>query len=140
VRLSTRGRYAVRSMVDLAYHSEKLPISLSEISKRQDISLHYLEQLYVKLRKARLVKSVRGPGGGYLLAKKSNNISIKDILLAVNENMYPVQCISVKDFCDRIDRCVTRLVWKKLGDQIHKFFESITLKDLSEEYDKILKR
>ena len=127
-------------MVDLACHTEKLPVSLSKISERQDISLNYLEQLYVKLRRARLVKSVRGPGGGYLLARNSKNISVKDILLAVNENLYPVECVKVKDFCDRIDKCVTRLIWKKLGDKIIKFFESITLKELCEEYDKILKR
>ena len=143
MKISTKGRYAVRAMTDLAYHSKKLPISLSHISVRQDISLHYLEQLFVKLRRAGLVKSVRGPGGGYLLSKDTNNLNLKDILIAVDEEIYPVGCVSKNHKkqkpCDRLDDCVTRLIWKRLGEKIFQTLESITLKELCEEKEKMEK-
>lgn len=141
MKISTKGRYAVRAMTDLAYHSKKLPISLSHISVRQDISLHYLEQLFVKLRRAGLVKSVRGPGGGYLLSREAKKINLKDVLLAVDEEIYPVECIRAngrkKNPCERLDDCVTRLIWKRLGDEIFKTLESITIQELCEEKEKI---
>ena len=143
MKISTKGRYAVRAMTDLAYHSKKLPISLSHISVRQDISLHYLEQLFVKLRRAGLVKSVRGPGGGYLLSKDVKNLNLKDILIAVDEEIYPVDCVSKNHKkqkpCDRLDDCVTRLIWKRLGEKIFQTLESITLKELCEEKEKLEK-
>lgn len=140
MKISTKGRYAVRTMIDLAYHSKKLPISLTRISVRQNISLNYLEQLFVKLRRAGLVKSLRGRGGGYLLARKAEDISLKNILLAVGENIYPVECLREDadnpSPCERLDGCVSRLVWKNLGDQIFKVLESINIKDLCEETEK----
>jgi len=141
VRISTKGRYAVRALTDLACYSKNKPLSLSTISERQKISLYYLEQLFVKMRRAGLVKSVRGPGGGYCLAKEANNISVWDVLSAVNERMYLVDCLQNSDgICDMVDSCVTRLIWKKLGDKIGDELKQITLKKLCCEEKKIDKK
>jgi Rrf2 family iron-sulfur cluster assembly transcriptional regulator len=141
VRISTKGRYAVRALTDLACHSKNKPLSLSAISGRQKISLYYLEQLFVKMRRAGLVKSVRGPGGGYRLAKDANEISVWDVLSAVGEKMYLVDCLQDRDdICDMIDTCVTRLIWKKLGDKIGDELKQITLKKLCCEKKRIDKK
>jgi Rrf2 family protein len=144
LRISTRGRYAVRAMVDLASHSKEMPVTLADISKRQDISLNYLEQLFHKLRKKELVRSVRGPGGGFLLNRSTRELSVRDILFAVDEDIYPVHCVRNgtfhQDLCERLDQCVTRIIWKKLGDHIDKVLGSITLEEMCKESRKIQKK
>lgn len=139
MKISTKGRYAVRAMIDLAYHSEKMPVTLSQISLRQKISSQYLEQLFVKLRREGLVESMRGPGGGYFLAKDPQEITIKDIFSAVEENINPVDCIKIKGKkrypCNRLDSCVSRLIWNRLGNEINRVLESITLKGICEIYE-----
>ena len=115
MRISAKAHYAVRAMLDIASSPQNYPIPLSSISVRQEISLHYLEQLFMKLRKSKLVKSVRGPGGGYLMAKKAGQISIGDIFRAVDESISPAECVDTGNFdgdpCNRVDSCVTRLLW-----------------------------
>lgn len=144
MKISTKGRYAVRAMIDLATNSKDQPVPLSQISERQGISLNYLEQLFVRLRRSGLVKSVRGPGGGYFVAKSPGEISIKDVLLAAEENMHIVECLKYEDdgFCDqyKFDECVTRMIWKRLGDQILKAMGDISIQDLCEEKAKIENR
>lgn len=141
MKVTTRGRYAVRAMIDLAYHSLEHPVSLATISVRQEISQHYLEQLFVRLRRAGLVRSVRGPGGGYFLAKEPKEISVRDIFLAVDEPLSPVECIKWGDPehepCDRLDECVSRVIWKKVADQVAAALDSISLGDLCKEREKL---
>lgn len=132
MRLSTKGQYGVRAMFDLASHAQKGPVPLRQISEREEISLNYLAQLLSKLRKAGLVESVRGPGGGYLLKKEPKKIRISDIVTAVEESLSPISCIEPKKNprCRRIDVCIPRLLWKRLGERIREFLDSITLADL----------
>jgi Rrf2 family transcriptional regulator, iron-sulfur cluster assembly transcription factor len=134
VKLSTRGRYAVMAMVDLARHSNGLPVSLSEIAERQEISLSYLEQLFAKLRRGGLVKSVRGPGGGYLLAHDRDDTRISDIILAVDEPIRAVRCSPGETIGCRTDRtrCLTHDLWEELSNQIHLYLSSVTLGDVCE--------
>jgi len=133
MEISSKGLYAIRGIVDLAMHSRDKPVPLSNVAVRQDISQHYLEQLFVRLRRAGLVASVRGPGGGYLPAQDLDKITIRDILEAVDESIIPASCAEVGDSCNRIDSCVVRLVMQKLADQIARLLESITLGDLCKE-------
>lgn len=141
MKVTTRGRYAVRAMIDLAYHSMEHPVSLATIAVRQDISQHYLEQLFVRLRRAGLVRSVRGPGGGYFLAKDLKDVTVRDIFLAVDEPLSPVECIKWGDPeaepCDRLDECVSRVIWKKVADQVAEALDSISLWDLCKEREKL---
>ncbi|MBQ0712262.1 MAG: Fe-S cluster assembly transcriptional regulator IscR [Porticoccus sp.] len=129
MRLTTRGRYAVTAMLDLALHGDKGPISLAEISKRQEISLSYLEQLFAKLRQQELVSSVRGPGGGYRLARISDEINVAEIIDAVNESIDATSC-SGKGNCHSGDVCLTHHLWDDLSHQIHRFLSGITLDSL----------
>ncbi|HUU50855.1 MAG TPA: Rrf2 family transcriptional regulator [Nitrospinota bacterium] len=142
--LTTRGRYAARAMIDLACHSKGRPVSLQPISERQNISLYYLGQLFMNLRKAGLVKGMRGPSGGYVLTRRPADISIMDIFSAVEEGIYPVNCIreniDTNKICDRQDGCVTRLVWKKLYEQTSKLLATTTLKDACKELDNLKKK
>ena len=133
MRLSTKGQYAVRAMVDLAYYSKDKPVTLQEIADREEISINYLEQLFTKLRRNRIVNSVRGPGGGYLLASRPDKISIGDIIEAVEESLTPVACVEGDVGCNRIDKCVTFKLWKGLGDRIKDFLKSITVQDLCDD-------
>ncbi len=137
MRLSTKGQYAVRAMVDLAYYSKDKPVALQEIAEREDISLNYLEQLFAKLRRNGIVNSVRGPGGGYVLAKKPDEINIGEIIEAVEESLSPVSCIEGDKGCNRIDKCVTFKLWKGLGDRIKDFLSSITVQNLCDDAGKI---
>ena len=132
MRLSTKGQYGVRAMFDLASHSQNGPVPLRQISKREGISINYLEQLFLKLRKAGLVESVRGPGGGYLLKKRPKEIRISDIARAVEESLIPISCIESQKNpkCHRINTCIPRLLWKELGEKILGFLDSMTLADL----------
>lgn len=139
MRLSTKGQYAVRAMVDLAYYSHDKPVTLHDIAEREDISINYLEQLFAKLRKNSIVNSVRGPGGGYVLAKKAEDIKIGEIVEAVEESLAPVACVEGDSGCSRIDKCVTFKLWKGLGDRIKGFLNSMTVKDLCDDADKIFR-
>ncbi len=132
MRLSTKGQYGVRAMFNLASHSKGGPIPLRQISEREEISLSYLEQLFLKLKRAGLVVSVRGPGGGYLLGKRPKEIRVSDIVKAVEEPLALISCIESQKNpkCRRINTCITRLLWKRLGEKIVEFLDSTTLADL----------
>ncbi|HEV8027818.1 MAG TPA: Rrf2 family transcriptional regulator [Stellaceae bacterium] len=132
MRLSTKGRYAVMAMVDLAKHSQGDPIALAEIAERQEISLSYLEQLFAKLRVGGLVKSVRGPGGGYLLGHPADETRISDVILAVDEPIRATRCTPGAPMGCRGSkaRCLTHDLWEELGNQIHLYLSSVTLADV----------
>jgi len=132
VKLSTKGRYAVMAMVDLASTSKGQPIALADIAERQEISLSYLEQLFAKLRKGGMVKSVRGPGGGYLLAHPMEESRISDIILAVDEPIRATRCApgSPAGCRSNRSRCLTHDLWEELGNQIHLYLSSVTLADI----------
>ena len=134
MKLSTKGRYAVMAMVDLARHAQAKPVSLSDIATRQEISLSYLEQLFARLRRAELVKSVRGPGGGYRLARASAETRVSEIILAVDEPIKATRCTEMGQSGCRADRskCLTHDLWEELGNQIHVFLSSVTLHDVLE--------
>lgn len=129
MRLTTKGRYAVTAMLDLALHSHEGPISLAGISKRQEISLSYLEQLFAKLRQRELVSSVRGPGGGYKLSCAADDISVAQIIDAVNESIDATSCAGRGD-CQHGQVCLTHYLWSDLSDQIHQFLSGISLASL----------
>lgn len=131
MRLTTKGRYAVTAMLDLAIHAQKSPVSLSDISGRQEISLSYLEQLFAKLRRNQLVASVRGPGGGYQLSRSGKDINIAQVVDAVNESMDVTRCEG-KGNCQRGEACLTHYLWDDLSSQIYAFLENITLQGLVE--------
>jgi len=132
MRLSTKGRYAVMAMVDLAQHSDGQPVSLAEIAERQAISLSYLEQLFAKLRRGGLVKSVRGPGGGYRLAHHRDRTRIADIILAVDEPIRATRCRPGATLGCSGDksRCLTHDLWEELSNQIHLYLSSVSLGDV----------
>ena len=129
MRLTTKGRYAVTAMLDLALHKDQGPVSLADISQRQAISLSYLEQLFAKLRRGALVSSVRGPGGGYELQGGSESIYIAQIVDAVNESLDSTKCKGAGD-CQGGETCLTHYLWEGLSEQIHTFLEVISLADL----------
>jgi Rrf2 family iron-sulfur cluster assembly transcriptional regulator len=132
VRLSTKGRYAVMAMVDLARNAKGKPLALADIALRQEISLSYLEQLFAKLRRGGLVKSVRGPGGGYLLSREPTAIRISDVILAVDEPIRATRCEPGSPAGCHTDksRCLTHDLWEELGNQIHLYLSSVTLDDV----------
>jgi Rrf2 family iron-sulfur cluster assembly transcriptional regulator len=132
VKLSTKGRYAVMALVDLASHSQGRPVALADIAERQEISLSYLEQLFAKLRRGGLVKSVRGPGGGYLLARSSAETRISDAILAVDEPIRATRCTPGSPTGCRTNksRCLTHDLWEELGNQIHLYLSSVSLDDV----------
>jgi Rrf2 family transcriptional regulator, iron-sulfur cluster assembly transcription factor len=135
VRLSTKGRYAVMAMADLAGNEGGTrPVSLAEIAKRQEISLSYLEQLFAKLRKGGLVRSVRGPGGGYRLSRPASELRIADIILAVDEPIAATRCKTGSPLgcTGTTTRCVTHDLWEELGRQIQVFLSSVSLADVIE--------
>ena len=134
MRLTTKGRYAVTAMLDLALHAQQNPVSLAEISARQEISLSYLEQLFAKLRRGLLVNSVRGPGGGYLLARDAEQIAVADIVDAVNESVDATSC-GGRGNCQGGDRCLTHQLWCDLSNEIHRFLSGISLAELIERRD-----
>ena len=134
MKLSTKGRYAVMAMVDLAQHGTDTPIALADIAKRQDISLSYLEQLFGKLRRHGLVSSVRGPGGGYKLASGPAELRISDIIRAVDEPIRTTACADggVHGCTGTTSRCLTHDLWDELGRQIQIFLSSVTIEDVIE--------
>jgi Rrf2 family iron-sulfur cluster assembly transcriptional regulator len=129
MRLTTKGRYAVTAMLDLALHAHNGPTSLGDISRRQEISLSYLEQLFARLRRAGLVNSVRGPGGGYLLSQPPEAISVSKVIDAVNESVDATRCQGLSD-CQQGDTCLTHYLWCELSAQIRHFFDDMTLAQL----------
>ncbi len=135
MKLSTKGRYAVMGLVDLAKHSGGRPVALADIARRQEISLSYLEQLFAKLRRGGLVNSVRGPGGGYLLAHPAEQTRIADAILAVNEPMRATRCTpgSPAGCRSNKSRCLTHDLWEELSNQIHMYLNSVTLADVVEQ-------
>ena len=130
MRLTTRGRYAVTAMLDLALHGQQRPISLADISQRQEISLSYLEQLFARLRQNQLVASVRGPGGGYRLNRPSHAINVAEIIDAVNESVDATNC-GGKGNCQAGEVCLTHHLWDELSRQIPRFLSEITLDQLT---------
>jgi Rrf2 family iron-sulfur cluster assembly transcriptional regulator len=134
VKLSTKGRYAVMAMADLAHHSSGKPVALADIAERQEISLSYLEQLFGGLRRGGLVNSVRGPGGGSLMARSQDDMRIADIILAVDEPIKATRCSpgSPTGCHTSKGRCLTHDLWEELGNQIYLYLSSITLGDVCE--------
>lgn len=135
MKLSTKGRYAVMAMVDLARQGANRPVTLAEIAERQDISLSYLEQLFGKLRKGAQVKSVRGPGGGYMLMRHPSEMRISDIIVAVDEPIKATRCTPGSPEGCRADksRCLTHDLWEELGNHIFSFLSSVSLDDVIED-------
>lgn len=129
MRLTTKGRYAVTAMLDLALHADQGPVSLSDISRRQGISLSYLEQLFARLRRHKLVVSVRGPGGGYRLGRCCDEVFVAEVVDAVNESLDTTRCANKGD-CQNGEMCLTHHLWSDLSDQIHQFLSQISLGDL----------
>lgn len=129
MRLTTKGRFAVTALLDLAMQRSSGPVKLAEISKRQQISLSYLEQLFGKLRQRKLVESVRGPGGGYCLAKNMEHVSVADIILAVDEPIDSTQC-GGKENCHNDKKCMTHDLWTSLNALIFNHLGAVTLKQL----------
>ena len=129
MRLTTKGRFAVTAMIDLALHGGDGPVTLAEISERQKISLSYLEQLFGKLRRQALVSSVRGPGGGYNLAKPPGEVSVADIIVAVDEPIDATQC-GGKENCHDEHKCITHDLWVSLNERIFDYLRGVTLAQL----------
>jgi Rrf2 family iron-sulfur cluster assembly transcriptional regulator len=131
MRLTTKGRFAVTAMIDLALHHGSGPVTLAEISGRQKISLSYLEQLFGKLRRHQLVDSVRGPGGGYRLAKDMGQVTVSDIILAVDEPIDATQCAG-KENCKDDQKCLTHDLWAALNDHIIDYLGAVSLRQLAD--------
>jgi len=132
MKLTSKGRYAVTAMLDVAIHAKSGPVPLADISERQAISLSYLEQLFSRLRKSGIVCSVRGPGGGYRLSKCSAQITVSDVIMAVNESVDATKCAGSGD-CQGGEQCITHSLWEGLSKRIENFLENITLAELVEE-------
>lgn len=134
MKLTSKGRYAVTAMLDVALHSNQGPVSLAEISERQEISLSYLEQLFARLRKHGLVSSVRGPGGGYMLGREMNEIAISAIVKAVDETVAATKCHG-EEGCQGGVKCLTHTLWNDLSERIDSFLNNITLSELVQNKD-----
>lgn len=132
MKLTSKGRYAVTAMLDLAFHTETGPVTLSEISKRQDISLSYLEQLFTRLRKQELVRSTRGPGGGYSLNRPADQLAVAEIVAAVDETVDTTRCSGASN-CHDGHQCLAHELWDDLSQQIFGFLENISLHDLMQD-------
>ncbi len=131
MKLTTKGRYAVTAMLDLALHAQEGPVPLADISQRQGISLSYLEQLFAKLRKQGLVDSARGPGGGYRLSRDSNDIAVADVVTAIDEKVDATRCGGMGN-CQDGKPCLTHELWSDLSRQLYEFLENISLGQLVE--------
>lgn len=139
MKLSTKGRYGLRALIDLALNSQEEAVSIQSIATRQNISISYLEQLFSKLKKANLITSVRGAAGGYLLAKPEKEISVGDILRALEGNLDAVTCAANQEnnSCEVSDVCVTKLVWKRINDSITDAVDTMMLDQLVDESRRI---
>ena len=135
MKLSTKGRYGLRAMIDLARYSEEDPVSINSIAARQGISERYLEQLMGLLRKAGLVRSIRGASGGYVLTRSSGEISVGDVLRALEGSLEPVKCAAFysEEGCRAADGCVTKYVWQKINDSINETVDKMMLDELVRE-------
>ena len=135
MKISTKGRYGLRALIDLAQYSEIEPVSISSIATRQGISERYLEQLMTLLKKAGLIKSIRGAGGGYVLAKEISDISVGDVLRALEGSLEPVECAAYHstESCEAAGGCVTKYVWQRINESINRTVDEISLKQLVEE-------
>jgi Rrf2 family protein len=131
LKLSTKSRYGTRMLVDMAQHYNQGPIQLGEIAKRQDVSVKYLEQIIIPLKKAHYVTSVRGPKGGHLLAKPPEEITVAEIVALLEEGSSLVECGEHAEVCPRADSCPTRLIWKEASDAMFERLGAITLADLA---------
>ena len=134
MKLTSKGRYAVTAMLDVALHSKQGPVSLADISERQEISLSYLEQLFSRLRKEQLVQSVRGPGGGYKLGRLPADIAVGEVIKAVDESVDATRCQGHSD-CQGGERCLTHSLWQDLSERISMFLNNITLGELMAKQD-----
>ena len=134
MRLSTKGRYAVMAMVDLAIQSDGRPVPLADVAERQEISLSYLEQLFGKLRRGGLVESVRGPGGGYMLSRTTDETRVADIIMAVDEPIKATRCTpgSPEGCQSNKSRCLTHDLWEELGNHIYLYLSSVSLADVAQ--------
>lgn len=132
MKLSTKGRYGLRALIDLAQYCEKEPVSITSIAQRQGISERYLEQLMSKLKKAGLIKSIRGAGGGYVLDKDAADISVGDVLRALEGSLEPVECsgLNPEEGCQASGECVTKYVWQRINDSINNTVDEIKLDQL----------
>jgi Rrf2 family protein len=139
LKLSTKGRYGLRALIDLAQYSENEPVSITSIAGRQGISERYLEQLMAMLKKNGLVKSIRGAGGGYVLAKNLEEISVGDVLRALEGNLEPVECsgLNPDEGCKSAESCVTKYVWQRINNSINQTVDEIKLVQLVEEQKKM---
>lgn len=142
MKLSTKGRYGLKAMLDLAVHNSEGQVVLKSIAERQGLSENYLEQLFAVLKKAGLVKSIRGSQGGYTLGTSADNITVGDILRALEGSLAPVDCVMENgaSSCSRYDCCVTRGIWEKIRDSINSVIDSTTLENLVEDYRKSIKK
>jgi len=136
MRLTTKGRFAVTAMIDVAMHGGQGPVTLAGVSERQKISLSYLEQLFGKLRRHGLVESVRGPGGGYHLARPANSVSVADVIVAVDEPIDATKCGGRENCTDDGKRCMTHELWANLNTHIFSYLRSVSLAQLVAEQDK----
>jgi len=138
MKLNSKGRYAVQALADIACNNDKTPTNLVEISLRQGISISFLEQIFLKLKKKNLVKSLRGPSGGYILSRPSNEITLSSIIDAVDEKVKTVACKkdSKKGCNGKLTKCITHNLWDDLENHINHFFEKNTLKDIIYNFDK----
>jgi Rrf2 family protein len=130
MRLSTRSRYGVRALFDIAYHSEGSPTQIKEISRRQGITPRYLEQIFQKLKRAGIVESIRGPKGGYYLSRKPEEIVLSEIIQAMGESIQPVFCVRTekgRKKCRREPKCIARVIWNEAGVRLFDYFHSVSL-------------
>jgi Rrf2 family protein len=140
LKLSTKGQYGVRAMFELAKNYEKGPLTIKEIAERQGVSTAYLEQLLNKLRKSKLIRSQKGPGGGYVINRKPEEISVGLILSSLEGPVAIAHCLDpAAKSCKRVEGCVARLLWKSLGEKIEDFLDTINLNDLLKEEAKLLR-
>jgi Rrf2 family protein len=140
MKLSTKGRYGLRAVLDLAVHADEEAVALSQIAERQGISMNYLEQLIARLKKAGIVNGIRGAQGGYMLAIPAEELSVGDILRALEGDLNPVDCSEVKpsdSTCSNSDSCVTKYVWKRISDSINEAVDGIMLSELVAESKKV---
>lgn len=136
MKLSTKGRYGVKAMVELAINYGGAPLSIKTISKRQNISEYYLEQLFSPLRKAKLITSIRGAQGGYVLSRESKDITVAEIMYVLEGPIEIAECIEGVS-CDNLDCCATRLLWAKIKNSIDDVMKSVTLQDIVNDYERI---
>ncbi len=142
MKMSTKGRYGLRALVDLAHYSEKEPVSITSIAARQGISERYLEQLMSKLKKAGIILSIRGAGGGYTLAKPMDEISVGDVLRALEGNIEPVECPGIRkeEGCVSGGACASKMVWQRINDSVNQAVDGIMLEELVNESKKLVEQ